>query len=355
MGVLSVLLYPFALIFRIATGIRNHLYSIGHKRSFRFEIPVISVGNLSLGGSGKTPAIEYLIRLLKNEHHIATLSRGYGRRTKGLRFATDNDSASTIGDEPFQFYRKYGSDLHVVVGEDRAFAIPNILHQYPETSVILLDDAFQHRSVNPHLSILLTYYEKPFYKDYLLPMGRLRESRSGAKRADAIIITKCPKDLSLAAQGEMRNNIKRYARDVPVFFSFITYGKPIPFLDTKALISSKVVLVSGIARNKPLENYVACQFELVKHFRFKDHHSYTVKDVAALRHHLKTQIAEVSLLTTEKDMVRFLDPKFKQLLNDLPCYYLPIEMNFINNGAEFDAQVFKAIEAAIAQSNLANE
>jgi len=346
MGVLSVLLYPFAAIFRIATGIRNHLYSIGHKKSFQFEVPVINVGNLNIGGSGKTPAIEYLIRLLQKRHHIATLSRGYGRRTRGLRFAQESDNAVTLGDEPYQFYRNFKDRIKVVVGEDRAFAIPNILHEFPDTSVVLLDDAYQHRRVNPHFNILLTDYEKPFYSDHLLPMGRLRESRKEAARADVVIITKCTDKLNGEIQDQMSREVMSYAGKKPVFFSSILYGYPRPFQASSDSITKKVVLVSGIAKPEPLEEYVKSEFDLVKHFKFRDHHLYSAKDVAHLVNFAKDQGEQVSLLTTEKDMVRLLDSKFTDLLKKLNCFYLPIEMKFIQNGAEFDRLVIDAIENA---------
>ncbi|HEY5692336.1 MAG TPA: tetraacyldisaccharide 4'-kinase, partial [Cyclobacteriaceae bacterium] len=311
MGIFNVLLYPFAVLFRIATGIRNHLYSIGYKRSFQFGVPVISVGNLSLGGSGKTPAIEYLIRLLRNREKIATLSRGYGRRTKGLRFATEADNVESLGDEPYQFYRKFGKEVQVVVGEDRAFAIPNILHGFEQTSILLLDDAYQHRSVRPHLNILLTDYAKPFYEDYLIPMGRLREGRVGAMRADIIIITKCPEYLDAESQKIIKEKVDKFAYSKPVFFSYIQYGSPVSFFDPQEKMKSKVVLLSGIAKAKPLLSYIKGNFELVKHFGFRDHHMYTLNELAQVKKFIQAQPDPVSLITTEKDMVRLLHPKFK--------------------------------------------
>ncbi|MEZ4944527.1 MAG: tetraacyldisaccharide 4'-kinase [Cyclobacteriaceae bacterium] len=355
MSVLSVLLFPFAVIFRIATGIRNHLYSIGHKKSFQFEVPVVNVGNLNIGGSGKTPTIEYLIRLLKKEYAIATLSRGYGRRTRGLRFASPSDNASTLGDEPYQFYRNFNHEVKIVVGEDRAFAIPNILQEYPETSLILLDDAYQHRRVKPHLNILLTDFEKPFYNDFLLPMGRLREGRKEVQRADIIVVTKCNEVVDEAVQKQVRHEISQYAGDKPVFFSFIQYGSPQPFQQTNVSITPHVVLLSGIAKPQPLEDYVSANFELIKHFQFKDHHLYTIKDIAQVKNFIQNQGEKLSILTTEKDMVRLLDPEFSDLLRDLDCFFLPIEMDFVNNGVEFDKLVRNAIEKAAAESNSENE
>ncbi len=341
---LRVLLFPFAVIFRIATGVRNHLYAIGHKKSFRFEVPVINVGNLNIGGSGKTPAIEYLVRLLKDKYQIATLSRGYGRRTRGFRFANEKDSASTLGDEPYQFFLNFGKDVKVVVGEDRAFAIPNILYEHPDTSVILLDDAYQHRRVSPHFNILLTDCEQPFYDDFLLPMGRLREARTEASRADVVVVTKCRETISLETQDGIRESVKRYAGDKPVFFSSIQYGQPKAFRSSNLAPAMKVILVTGIAKPEPLEEYVRMNFDLIRHFRFKDHHLYSIGDLNKLHNFASDQGEPVSLLTTEKDMVRLLDQKFAEHLKHFGWFYLPIEMKFIKNGAEFDKLVINAIE-----------
>jgi tetraacyldisaccharide 4'-kinase len=331
------------------------LYEIGHKKSFRFEVPIINVGNLNIGGSGKTPAVEYLIRLLRKDYQLATLSRGYGRRTRGLRFASYQDNATTLGDEPYQFYRNFNDDVKVVVGEDRAFAIPNILQEHPDRSIILLDDAYQHRRVNPHFNILLTDFEKPFYDDYLLPMGRLREGRKEAARADVVIVTKCTENLGISTQEGIRKKVTDYTGDKPVFFASIQYGKPQPFQITKDAITNKVILLSGIAKPEPLEEYVKNNFELLKHFRFKDHHLYSIKDINMVKNFVEQQIEPISVLTTEKDMVRLIDSKFNPLLGNINCFYLPIEMKFVKNGADFDKLVIDAVENANTRSNSTGE
>jgi tetraacyldisaccharide 4'-kinase len=253
----------------------------------------------------------------------------------------------TLGDEPYQFYKKFGDEVKVVVAEDRAFAIPNILHGFENTSVLLLDDAYQHRSVTPHLNILLTDYAKPFYEDYLIPMGRLREGRVGANRADIIVVTKCPEDLDPEDQETIRKKVNKFAKDKPVFFSFIQYGSPVPFFNEPGKIKTKVA--------NPLVSYVKGNYELVRHFRFRDHHMYTMKEMAEVKDFIQAQPDKVSLLTTEKDMVRLLHPKFQGLLDGMSCFYLPIEMKFLNNGAEFDALVKSAIEKANAESKSEDE
>lgn len=344
MDLRNVLWLPFAAVYRLATGVRNHLYDINHKKSFSFDVPVVGVGNLNLGGSGKTPAIEYLVKLLYKDYHVVTLSRGYGRQTRGLRFADMQDNAATIGDEPFQVYRNFGKWIKVVVGEDRAFAIPHILHQYPATSVILLDDAFQHRSVQPQLNILLTDFERPFYKDFLVPLGRLREARKEASRAHLIVVTKCPEAINDEVQKEVTGAIGRYAGDIPVFFSTIRYKPPVPFKRTNGLIHNQVVLLSGIAKPRVFEQYAASKFNVIKHFVYPDHHVFKPAQLKHLRDFILKQKEETALLTTEKDMARLLDSKYGHLLADLPCFFLPIEMAFCKNGSEFDNIVRAALK-----------
>jgi len=327
----------------VVTRVRNYLYDIGHKKSFEFSVPVISVGNLNTGGSGKTPMIEYLIRLLSDKEQVTTLSRGYGRKTKGLRFAGVHDSAMTLGDEPFQLFTKFGRYVRVVVGEDRAFAIPNILHEHPDTTAILLDDAFQHRSVKPHYSILVTDYSKPFFRDVILPVGNLREPRSGAARANVVVVTKCPHDLSTSEIQSLTSRIHRYV-DGPVYFSNIKYGDLIQFSGNRDSISSHVVLLTGIANTDAFDKHCRSQYTVVKHFQFADHHRYTRADILKIGEFIGSQTGQVSILTTEKDWVRLSEPEFINELKNLPCYYVPIEMVFIKNGSEFDKQVVEAIK-----------
>jgi tetraacyldisaccharide 4'-kinase len=334
---LRLLLFPFSIIYDLITRIRNHLYNIGQKPSFRFEVPVISIGNLNAGGSGKTPMTEYIIRLLSTNHKLATLSRGYKRRSKGFRIANNSDNASTIGDEPYQMFLKFGGNVVVAVGEDRAYAIPNILQEQEDIEAILLDDAFQHRAVDPSFSILLTEHDRPFTKDHVLPAGNLRESRRGASRADVIIVTKCPSrnvDIDLLTSG-----IRKYAGDKPVFFTTLKYRDLVPFGDLSSP-SGKVILVTGIANPDPLSDHIHQHFEILKHFRYADHHSFTESDVNDI-HYEAQQISDACIVTTEKDMVRLRSipsvPKH-------PWFYIPIEVEFLKNGSEFDALVARQLK-----------
>lgn len=342
MSILKVLLWPLAALYNLATRLRNYLYDIGHKPSFSFETVIICVGNLNVGGSGKTPMIEYLVRLLKDRYTVAILSRGYGRKTKGFRLATDVDDATTLGDEPYQYYRKFGREVMVAVGEERALAIPTLLNEPVEPQVILLDDAFQHRSVVPQFSILLTDASKPFYSDYVLPLGRLRESRTGAKRADAIIITKCSPQQQLNEE-----EVKKYAGDKPVFFSGLTYMEPQPFQEGN-VIAKRIILVTGIATSSYLQEYVSSHYQLVKHFQFGDHHTYSLAEIESIQTYARAN-GEVSILTTEKDMVKLIAPQVQSQLKPSIWFYLPIQTEFIKSGSEFDTMIGRLVETRLAE------
>jgi tetraacyldisaccharide 4'-kinase len=326
----------------IITSLRNRLYDQGLKPSASFDIPVISVGNLSVGGTGKTPMIEHLIRILKSDYAMATLSRGYKRKTKGFRIAGPSDTATTLGDEPFQFYAKYGNDVVVSVGEERAMAIPQIIHEHPQVHVILLDDAFQHRRVKPSFQILLTDFHKPFYSDFLLPAGRLRESKSGANRADVIVVTKCPETILPDEMMVMETAIRKYA-DRPIFFTSIHYGELIP-LSNKPMTDKRIILVTGIANAESIHSHVSANYSLLQHFDFPDHHTYSAKEVKEIYDFAKENRAAV--ITTEKDAAKIRSEHFRVWVSETPFFYLPIEIEFLKNGQDFDAMVLNAVNVA---------
>ena len=342
MILLRILLFPFACLYDLITQIRNRMYDQGLKPSVRFDLPVVCVGNLTVGGTGKTPMIEHLIRLLQDNHKVATLSRGYGRATKGIRIAGPTEDASTLGDEPYQFYNKFGDRIVVAVGEERAMAIPLILQEHPETQVILLDDGFQHRKVVPSFSVLLSDYHRPFYNDFLLPSGRLRERRRSADRADVIVVTKCPREISGDEMIAIEKSIRSYA-EKPVFFTSIRYGNPTSFSNANSNITKHVVLITGIGNTKPLVDYVDHNYTLVKHLAFNDHHRYTENDINTLIT-MRNSNPGISFLTTEKDKVKLNDPKFQKLNTGLPLFYLPIEIDFIKGGRDFDEIVLNMIQ-----------
>ncbi len=337
---LKLLLSPLAILYLIATKLRNYFYDIGLKPSFSFQTMVISVGNLNVGGSGKTPMIEYLVRLLQDKYSLAILSRGYGRKTKGFRMAGKEDNAMTLGDEPFQYYRKFGKEVMVAVGEERALAIPSLLNQENPPDIILMDDAFQHRSVKPQFSILLTEKDNPFYKDFVFPMGRLRESRYGAKRADTVIVTKCNSEEKNIE--ETVNQVSSYAGNKPVYFTGLSYKNPEPF-EVGNQVGTSVILVSGIANSVYIENYVAPHFKLLKHFNFEDHHIYTTAEIESIEKTMKESGAS-SIITTEKDMVKLIATSFDEVLHKELWFFLPIETIFLNRGSEFDKMILLTID-----------
>lgn len=346
MNVLKLLLYPFAVLYDLVTRIRNYLYDKGHKRVVIFKTNVIAVGNLNVGGSGKTPMIEYLITLLKDRYNVVTLSRGFRRETKGFRITNDSDTARSVGDEPYQLYRKFGQEVKVAVGEKRASAIPSILSEFQNTDVILLDDAFQHRSVKPGLNILVTEYSNPFYSDMVIPSGRLRESRHGASRADVIVVTKCRKNLSSEEQKSIESKVKEYAgEDKPVFFSEIEYRSPVSF-GSQTSWSDQIVLVSGVAKAKSILEFCSANHNVVRHFDFPDHHHYTVEDLDKVEAFCKSLNGPFSILTTEKDMVKLIHDSFGTYLQRMPWFYIPIRQAFSEGGMKFDKIVLDAVTSA---------
>ncbi|WP_333819637.1 tetraacyldisaccharide 4'-kinase [Ohtaekwangia sp.] len=340
MIVFRILLFPFAVLYDLVTTLRNIFYNRGLKPSASFDVPVICVGNLTVGGTGKTPMIEHLIRLLYTNYKVATLSRGYGRKTKGFRIASSQDDAGTLGDEPAQFHRKFTDRILVTVGEDRAFAIPNILQEAEDTNVILLDDAYQHRRVKPSFTILLSDYYRPFYEDFLLPAGRLRESRGNASRADVVVVTKCPSVISDEERMDIEQRIRKYTLS-PVFFSSIRYGVPVPF-GNKQSLSEQVIVITGIAQAEPFIKFISAAYAMVKHIELTDHHTYTPDDFKRLQELVAANPA-ASIITTEKDMVKMIDHRFDAERRELPLFYIPIEVNFLKNGQDFDTMILNAV------------
>ena len=333
---LHFLLLPFAWLYHLGTAVRNHLYDSGFKTTFSFDRYVLSVGNLRAGGTGKTPMVEYLINLLSDEYNVATLSRGYGRKTRGFRIAGENETADTIGDEPLQFHTKF-PEIPVTVCEERAVGIPFILAEFPDTDIILLDDAFQHRPVKPDLNILLTAYDQPFFSDHLLPAGRLRESRKGAGRADLIVVTRCPRDLSDPEKDRFRAKISRYAPGKDVFFARVEYLIP---AGSETDPNKNVVVFSGIANPHPFVKHVHEHFTVVKEFHFRDHHNFTEAEIAKLANTARRYNA--SLMTTEKDMARLGADMRRKLEEAAPLHYIPIRIA-IDNGQDFDSKILQAV------------
>ncbi|OEK01474.1 tetraacyldisaccharide 4'-kinase [Roseivirga sp. 4D4] len=339
MKFIRALFFPFSILYGWLMLARNRQFDNGQRTQTEFDRVVISVGNLSTGGTGKTPMIEFLISKLKDQYKLATVSRGYGRHTKGFRIAIDSDDAKSIGDEPLQFYRKFGKDVVVSVCEERILAIPSILMEKDDIEVFLLDDAYQHRKVARDYNIMLSDYHHPFYNDYVLPTGNLREPRSGANRADAIIITKCP-NLSQQEKEEVISSIRAYNDSAPVYFSQIAYQKILPVFGD-AQVSGEIALLTGVAKAQPIADHLSNSYNVLKHLEYADHYHFRSSDLDEM---LKTleKIETKVLVTTEKDMVRLLPFKSHPLFQKIDLFYLPIEFK-IDREDDFLSGLMKVI------------
>ncbi|MCH2234447.1 MAG: tetraacyldisaccharide 4'-kinase [Crocinitomicaceae bacterium] len=324
MKFLRFFLFPFALLYGLVVLLRNGMYKMKWFRSTKFSVPIINVGNLSMGGTGKTPHVEYLIRLLEEERNVVTLSRGFGRKTQGFRLAGNEDSAKTIGDEPFQYFKKFGKEINVAVDAKRVLGVVDIMRNLPETNTILLDDAFQHRAISPGFNILLTTYDQPYSADFILPMGDLREFRNGKNRADVVVLTKCPSlDLDKAQWRKKLGLLE----NVPLFFSKIKYGK-ILSLTGQDFITKDIILVTGIAKSEPLKNELSKSYNILHHFNFNDHHNFTIKDLQNI-HNIFGKFADAktpAIITTEKDAMRLQGDETKEAIKDYPWFYQEISV-----------------------------
>lgn len=315
--------------------LRNKLYDRSFFPTTKPSIPSISVGNLSVGGTGKTPHIEFLINVLKNEFYIATLSRGYGRTSTGFVLADTQSTANDIGDEPMQFKKKF-SGVRVAVDEKRCRGIEKLIANFPSLQAVLLDDAFQHRAVTPGISILLTDFSKLYSNDFVVPTGSLREFRSGAKRANIIIITKCPNVLLPIERKRLIDEIKP-APHQDVYFSSIKYGDFIPINIAKNPFTKEyyfernysILLLTGIANTSSLSYYLKDKIKNVTHLKFPDHHDFSKRDIEKIKSVFDAITATNKLiLTTEKDAMRLKNTDFAKIFKDLPLFYIPIEIVF---------------------------
>jgi tetraacyldisaccharide 4'-kinase len=346
---LRLLLFPFSIIYGGVTGFRNLLFNRGILKQVKFNVPVIVIGNLTTGGTGKTPHVEYIASVLKKNRRVAILSRGYGRKTKGLVIAGKGVTAAEIGDEPMQYYSKL-SDVTVCVSEDRVKGIKRLLELPDASSVIVMDDGLQHRHVNPGLKILLTSYQQPFTDDYLLPSGNLRELPGNYKRADCIIVTKCPDAITDAEKKKMEKKINP-RKGQTLFFSHNVYDALIPVFSADSLPLEKlpgmnIILFTGIARPKHLLTFFHEKAASVTPVFFADHHSYTEKDMQRLeKKTLSFSRDKVLLVTTEKDYQRLKGTPELNHLNQLPLYYIPVSVKI-----DKEEQFNKLIEDYVAKN-----
>ena len=347
MSILRKILYPFSVLYGGVTTARNVLYNKDVLKSTSFTTPTIVVGNLSVGGTGKTPQVEYLVRLLQDTYKTAILSRGYKRSTKGFIIAKKTSTANDIGDEPLQYYQKFATTI-VAVDADRVNGINQLLNLLDKPEIILLDDAFQHRKVEAGFNILLTSYNDLYIDDSMLPTGNLRERVEGASRAQLIVVTKCPMQLSEEEQFEITKKLQ-VENHQTIFFSTIKYSDTIigkkSTIDINELSNYKIILVTGIAKTKPLVDFLKDKQFDFQHLKFADHHNFSKKDLQKI----KTSYDDLNatkkiILTTEKDYIRSF------MTVDDQVYYLPIETEFIEHQKDFDKLIINYVEQSTRNS-----
>jgi tetraacyldisaccharide 4'-kinase len=331
-------------------GIRNELFDLKILSSREFDFPIISVGNITVGGTGKTPHTEYIIELLKNKLKIATLSRGYRRKSKGFQLAEDHSTVRQVGDEPLQMKLKY-ENIVVAVDAKRVRGIEKLLDLPSKPEIIILDDAYQHRYVTPGMNILLTDYTRLITKDSLLPFGRLRESASNRSRANIIIVTKCPPELKPIEERIITKEltIRPYQN---LYFTRLEYGAALPvFRDkdsflarTSVLDGRSILLVTGIANPEPLKEYLMHQSHNIQHLCFSDHHNFNPKDIDLISSKFETLPKDDRvILTTEKDMVRLRELTVPESLKEY-LFYIPLRIKFLNNGArDFEQKIINYV------------
>ncbi|MCK4662321.1 MAG: tetraacyldisaccharide 4'-kinase [Bacteroidales bacterium] len=340
---LKWLLFPFSLLYGFIVSFRNILFDYNFLNSHEFDVPVLSVGNITVGGTGKTPHVEYIVDLLNKEFNVATLSRGYKRKSKGFVLASENSTVKDIGDEPKQIKKKF-PDIHVAVDNNRVHGIKKLLSKKIETiiDVIILDDAFQHRYVKPGFSILLIDFNQPLSNDHLLPLGRLREHAHEKRRANLILITKSPNELKPIERRIIVKDLKLFPYQT-LYFTTYKYGNLIPVFNNDNVIDNEklknksysVLVITGIAKYKPFVQYIKTFSNDIHHIGFPDHHYFTKKDI----NKILNKFNDISnpnkiIITTEKDSVRFYETSYKNLIEESPIFYIPIEIDFLNEDKE---------------------
>jgi tetraacyldisaccharide 4'-kinase len=328
---IRLILFPFSILYGGIVMFRNWMFTSGWLKSTAYDFPLICVGNLSVGGTGKSPMIEYLIRLTKDTYSVATLSRGYKRKTTGFLVANVKTTASDIGDEPLQFYSKFNDEIIVAVEAERTVGIEALRNLPNAPAIILLDDSFQHRKVTAGFNILLTPYHDLYVHDFMLPAGNLREPISGAKRADVIVVTKCPKEVSESELLQITQKLRPKV-DQKVFFTTIAYAETIQSETGKislvSLKESTFILITGIANPKPLLQHLNDQGLQYEHLKYPDHHHFSESDIKSI----KQKAGNKRVLTTEKDFMRL-----QGSLDAL--YYLPITVAFLAEEEVFQTHV----------------
>jgi len=340
------ILLPFSFLYGGILWVRNKFFDKNILRSATFNFPLICVGNLAVGGTGKTPMVEYLVKLLSNKYQVATLSRGYKRKTKGFAIAAADTSAVDIGDEPMQIHQKF-PNITVAVAEERVIGIPQLLFEKPKTEIIILDDAFQHREVKAGLNILLTDYNNLYYKDILLPAGDLRDIKSSSKRAEIIIVTKCKPDLNSMEKNKIIDELRPLSNQ-KIFFTKIEYNALYHLFTKERFVpeaDSEVLLICGIANPQPIKTILASEVASYELLQFKDHHIFNTDDLKEIKLHFeRIKNNKKFIITTEKDAVRL--AKFEKELAAFPVYVLPMEHQFLfDERRKFENEVIEFVES----------
>jgi tetraacyldisaccharide 4'-kinase len=340
-NILRKILYPFSLLYGEIISLRNKAFELGIINSTDFTIPIIVVGNLNVGGTGKSPQIEYLVRLLHDQYKVAVLSRGYKRKSKGFQLANQNSTVNQIGDEPMQFYTKF-SNILVAVDEDRVNGIKNLLKIETPPQIILLDDAFQHRKVKAGFSILLTSYNKLYVDDTMLPTGNLREKKSGAKRAEIIVVSKCAENMSEKKKLHILQKLSPENRQT-VFFSSIVYHDAVISKNNEVPISKlhefDVLLVTGIANAQPLVKFLEGNNIKFHYLKYDDHYNFSAKEKGRIFDKFeKIESNNKIILTTEKDYIRAFSKDNKNI------YYLPIQTKILDRENDFNKLILNYVQ-----------
>lgn len=328
-----ILLYPFSLLYGLVIDVRNYLYDKGFFLSAQFPVPVVCIGNITVGGTGKTPHVEYFIRWLTGSCRPGLISRGYRRKSKGTVIATGAEGPDQLGDEPFQVFSKFPK-IRLVIDGHRRRGINQLLRQWPDTTVVLMDDGFQHRSVRPTISIVLIDYNRLPWEDCLLPAGNLREHPVALNRAWSVLVTKTPYQINKEEQAKIRISIARYTK-APVYFTTFRYGLPEPLFgggETSKTVYSPGLAFSGLAYPQPFVNHLEQCYNGIRHVEYADHYVYTVHDMERMG-----RLTDGKILTTEKDAVKV---KQLELPDELKCrlYFVPIEVEFLDEEDIFREQ-----------------
>ncbi len=346
---LNLLILLPTLLLKLIISIRNFLYDKNIKKSTSPEVFTINVGNLNLGGTGKTPHVEYLVRLLSKKYKISILSRGYKRKTKGFVLAQNPTNANQIGDEPTQYFLKFSPNVHVAVCEKRIEGVREIQRLFTDNEIVILDDAFQHRAIKSHLNILLCDFNRPFFDDYLFPLGKLRDERKSANRADAIIVTKCPHQLNDVRKAYFTTQLYQIIpKEVPIYFSSISYKNFCSYTYTSDCdVSKPVIVVTGIAKPEVFVEYLEKNGLLIKQIQdYPDHYNFQRKDVEKIIFGSGDFRLVPQIITTEKDFV-----KLKPLLSpeeQKHFYFVPIEIE-IAPSEEFETFVLNKINRYVGK------